>query len=72
MPKYNILLYGTVTASVEVEANNYDEAVEQAVKNAPQTSFAIAKFNPVEEWVAEDSYQRDGEWIDEGDPTYGD
>ncbi len=71
MPKYNIPIYGTVTTSVEVEADNHDEAVELAIQNAPQTSFAIAKFDAVETWEADDSYQRDGEWIETDNPTYG-
>lgn len=71
MPKYVIPIYGTVSANVEVEADNYDDAVDLAIKNAPQTSFAMAKFDAVEAWEAEDTYERDGEWIDEGDPTYG-
>lgn len=71
MPKYSIPIYGTVSALVEVEADHYDMAVEKAIQNAPQTSFAIAKFDPVETWEADDSYQRDGVWIESYDSTFG-
>lgn len=72
MAKYSIPMYGTVSASVEVEAEDYETAVEQALENAPQTDFGFAQFDGVEDWSVSDDYYRDGEWINTDNPTHGD
>lgn len=73
MPRYNIPIYGVVSANVDVEAGSYDEAVQKALEEPPQTDFVFAKFAPVDEWRAaeKDGYYRDGEYIGFDNPTNG-
>lgn len=63
MSTYRIPLYGTVTAIVEVESDSYEEAVEYALENAPQTSFTFAQFDAVDQWEAAIDYYVDGKYI---------
>lgn len=70
MPKFGISIYGTVSAMVEVEADNLEDARDKAIENAPQTSFAFAKFDAVDDWqIDRDSHVVDGEWIITGDDS---
>ena len=66
MSSYKIQIYGTVSASIDVEADSYAEAVELAIENAPQTSFAGADFDGVDNWELADDYFKDGEYIEGG------
>lgn len=67
MSKYRVLLHGTVSAVVEVEADSYEEAIEYAYDNAPQTSLAGTDFDGVDDWYLS-GYYEDGEWFDGGNP----
>ena len=64
MSTYRILMYGTVSAVVEVEAESYDEAVSEALDRAPNTSFADADFDGVSDWEVEEDHYKDGEYIE--------
>ncbi|MGO4583599.1 hypothetical protein AB4Z38_06890 [Arthrobacter sp. 2RAF6] len=63
MSSYTIYLSGTVSAAVDVEADSYEEAVERAIDNAPQTDFAFAEFDGVDVWDADDSHMKDGQYV---------
>ena len=66
MSAYTIFISGTVSASVEVEAESLEDAFDIALENAPQTDFAFAEFDGVEVWEADEtSYYKDGEYIRE-------
>jgi hypothetical protein len=62
-------MYGTVSAVVEVEANSYDEAVSEALNNAPNTSFADSDFDGVSDWEVESEHYIDGEYIESTEAT---
>jgi hypothetical protein len=66
MSKYRVLIHGTVSAVVEVEANSHQEAIDYALENAPQTSLAGADFDGVDDWNLS-GYYEDGEWFENGE-----
>ena len=61
MSHYRVLIHGTVSAVVEVEADSEEEAIENALNNAPQTSLAGADFDGVDDWNLS-GYYKDGVW----------
>ena len=64
MSKYKIYIYTTVSAVREVEASNYEEAVEQALESPPYApGFAEYEFS--DEWDASPEHEVDGEYVEE-------